>query len=144
MKANSVFLLGVLFVLIAYGVFFVTRSRRFGWKTRHGLIVSLVILFTVIGSILLSSSSDSNNNHQESFFFEVSPKRKACLEAQVSLSNEDDDNAVVTGDCVGCCGKGTKGGIPSRYSDYGLTLGDPDDGYIHNDWARNDLFDSCR
>lgn len=93
-----------------------------------------VIVYTLIVSYFLSSKT-------ESFFFEVSPKRKACLEKQVSLSQDSSD-------CVGCCGKGTKGGIPSRYNEYGLLLGnDPDiveqENIMNDNWIRNDLFNTC-
>lgn len=92
----------------------------------HLFIIIAVILYTVIMSAILTSK-------YEPFFFEVSPGRKACLQNQVSLDPTRANNST-------CCGKGTKGGIPARYIDYGLLLNEED---LSKDWIRDDLFHDC-
>jgi hypothetical protein len=109
-------------------------------KFIHLSIIVAVLIYTVIISAILTSK-------YEPFFFEVSPGRKACLEKQVSLTDDNNTLYATSGTCDGCCAKGTKGGIPARYNEYGLLLGNPEivkqENNDSENWIRNDLFQFC-
>lgn len=114
-------------LVFTYIMMMVTKFRM-DIKYIHLSIIIGVLVYSLILSYFLSHKT-------EGFFFEVSPQRKACLQKQVSMSPDEN--------CEGCCGKGTKGGIPSRYNMYGMLLGDPND-VTDDDWVRNDWFNSCK
>lgn len=134
-KTTALFAANLVFVYIML----VSMRSKFQLKLKyvHLSIIIAVLIYTVIISAILTSK-------YEPFFFEVSPQRKACLQKQVSLDIPYDN---ITGSCDGCCGKGTKGGIPARYNEYGLLLGNPEqnmeENEVNDNWIRNDLFNTC-
>lgn len=135
-KTTALFLANLIFIYIL--LVSIKWNSKIQMKYIHlGIIIS-ALLYTIIISAILTSK-------YEPFFFEVSPHRKACLEKQVSLNNTTDNSLY--GTCDGCCSKGTKGGIPARYNEYGLLLGDPeivnDENALNDNWIRNDWFNSC-
>lgn len=134
-KTTALFVANLIFIYIML----VAVRSRLDIKYIHLSIIIGVLLYSIIISSILTSK-------YEPFFFEVSPHRKACLEKQVSLNQGPRDGSI-TGSCQGCCGKGTKGGIPARYNEYGLLLGTKEtvdaDNEVNDNWIRNDWFKSC-
>lgn len=134
-KTTALFAANLVFVYIML----VSMQSKFQLKLKyvHLSIIIAVLIYTVIISAILTSK-------YEPFFFEVSPQRKACLQKQVSLTTPYDN---ITGSCDGCCGKGTKGGIPANYNDYGFSQENPEqymeENAMNDNWIRNDLFNSC-
>jgi hypothetical protein len=104
-------------------VFYLIMNRLKSHK-----LVELVFLigFTITTYYILRNI---DRNSLDSFFFEVSEGRKKCLEEQV---------LPIFNRSAGCCGKGTKGGIPARYTYPDLFDPNPDDKW---QWERTDAFD---
>jgi hypothetical protein len=86
--------------------------------------IAFLIGFTVATYYILRFFERKNTDN---FFFEVSPARKLCMEEQV---------LPVFNRSAGCCGKGTIGGIPARYTYPDLINPNSPD-----NWNRVDAFD---
>jgi hypothetical protein len=96
----------ILFLSVANIVFYYVTyhiSSSISHKLSHNLVnIALIIAYTIATYYILQSAY-----YDESFFFEVSPARKQCLEESV---------LPIFNRTSGCCGKGTIGGIPARYT----------------------------
>lgn len=97
-KIITSWVLVAIFILMLLSYLF-----SFKFLTKDVIIFCLTVI-QIISFFLIFYES-------ESFYFEVSPRRKKCLEEQVSLNPSSQRSCH-------CCGKGTVGGYPPVYTDW--------------------------
>ena len=90
--------------IVFYFITFFISSRIRHKSFNKLLTLTLIVLYTILTFYVLRRVYISSD---DGFFFEVSPHRKMCLEESVE---------PIFNRSAGCCGKGTIGGIPARYT----------------------------
>jgi hypothetical protein len=112
-------------ITIIFAFIFLSYLLNATFITKDIIILSVSILFVI--AVFLNFMSYSTG---ENFYFEVSPRRKKCLEEQVSLNNFGKSRSC------SCCQKGTTGGIVPVYEEW---LTPEENGSL---WHRNDNWSS--
>lgn len=107
--------------------YFILKNTTGKIKSKN-IRMSVSIICIILVTIIIFYITDKLLNTDEKFFFKVSPGRQQCMDEQVS----QDPNLIRSPQC---CGRGTVGGIPSRYADSDFI--DPNPGW---NWPRVDAF----